>query len=146
MPLPPTSDTYINIKDVGATDIIEITLYSSHPLEYEQYKKGRFRWAIMDQPPNSAKAGYITKLTGSVSQNDLTNKAIHVVGSPMSIYGWSGTPLMDGHWGGPHLPAVPAEIPWNYIKESWVLKDFVVSIGSPPTERARTKKLKVIFR
>ena len=93
MPLPPISDTYINIKDVDASDIIEVTLYASHPLQYERYQKNKFRWSIMSLPPNSAKGGYTTKLTGTVAQNDLINKIIHVMGSPVSTYGLSGTPI-----------------------------------------------------
>ena len=146
MPLPPTSDTYINIKDVTATDIIEVMLYASYPLKYERYQKTKYRWVIMTHPPTTAKAGYTTKLTGAVAQNDLDAKVLHVMGSPISTYGLSASPIMDGNWAGPHTPVATAEIPWNYIKESWILRDFVVSIGTPPVEKSRTKKIRVIFR
>ena len=146
MPLPPISDTYINIKDVDASDVITVTLHSSYPLSYERYQKTKYRWVIVDTPPNRAKGNLTTKLTGTVAVNDLINKVIHVMGSPVSAYGMSRGNIMDGNWGGPRVPSATAEIPWNYIKESWVLKDFTVSLGSPPTDRARTKKLRVIFR
>lgn len=129
----------IKITDLNPSETIEIILHHNNPLKYTHAGKNEYRW-ILTKARGSHSPEEITHFSGMLISNNIREKLVSVYGGPYAAKGLSSQFCSRGV-----LKEAPAEIPWQYIGQMWVLRRKEIDVISEKHQRLTTERLKVLI-
>jgi hypothetical protein len=128
----------IPARDVAVSSTAEVILHSGYPLQIVRNKHG-LRWEVVKHQ-GGARYKYTTHIVGTVMGNDITTHTFEVYGGPYAGAGLGYDLLSRGD-----NETAAATIPWNYVKNMWILEQKEIPDTSLKTGRLNVVKSLVRF-
>ena len=145
----------ISITNVSVGDTIAIILHASYPVLSEW--QGGVRWYVDSRGPRKVPPHGATFFGGTVTDNDTTTGIITVVGSPSALEGvhqslkpGAGTSALPVSRAGNSNKSTTRtgtlELPWNFMKQAFLVVDNPEDPGERPTTRTQAHWPKFLRR
>tara|TARA_R110002020_G_scaffold26270_14_gene84877 strand:+ start:14669 stop:15064 length:396 start_codon:yes stop_codon:yes gene_type:complete len=128
----------IKVEDLAVGSTVEVSMHHNYPLELTMNKNGLL-W-VVSKNTGGAKAKFTTKIVGRLGANDTTQKEIQVYGGAYAGQGLS----MEMRSSGLNYLA-NATIPWNYVREMWVITQSDIPDISTKYNHLAVIKTAVVF-
>lgn len=129
----------ISIKDLIPSETVEIIVSHNNPLKYTKVSRDEYKWVI-EKAKGPQSQEEITHFSGMVSSNNVEDRIVSIYGGPYSAKGLSSQFCSRGI-----VKEAPADIPWQYLQQIWVLRRKEIDEISIKHQRLTTERIKVII-